>query len=108
MKVCINVIENLFQPNFPFSTIKVSIYGEPFKMRNKIVYKSIMFSDLPNFAFTMEYTNASWTLKSDIACGYFCKLLNYMKDNDYALICPRISLMGWQPKKTLPDYHQDI
>ena len=79
-----------FQPNFPFSTIKVSINGKPFKMKGKMVYKSIMLSDVPNFAFTMGYTNASWTLKSDIACSYFCKLLNHMKDNKFSVVCPRI------------------
>ena len=36
---------------------------------------------MPNFAFVMGYTNASWTLKADIASLFFAKLLNYMRDN---------------------------
>lgn len=79
-----------FQPNFPFSTMEVSIDGEPYKPKDKLMYKSVMLSDVPNFAFVMGYTNASWTLKADIACSYFCKLLNYMKDNNYSVACPRI------------------
>ena len=46
-------------------------------------------SDVPNFAFVVGYTNASWTLKADIASLYFAKLLNYMRDNKVAKVVPR-------------------
>ena len=79
-----------FQPNFPFSTMEVTIDGEPYVPASKMLYKSVMLSDVPNFAFIMGYTNASWTLKADIAAMYFVKLLNYMKDHKLAVACPRI------------------
>ena len=31
-----------------------------------MTYKGMMLSDVPNFAFTLGYTNASWTLKADL------------------------------------------
>ena len=34
-----------------------------------------MLSGVPNFAFAIGYTNASWTLKVDLVCEYFCRLL---------------------------------
>ena len=80
-----------FQPNFPFSTMEVSIDGKPYKPLEKMLYKSVMLSDVPNFAFIMGYTNASWTLKADIAASYFCKLLNYMRKNKLAVVCPRVA-----------------
>ena len=49
-----------------------------------------MLSGIPNFAFMMGYLTTSWTLKLDITCSYFCSLLNYMKDNNYGIVCPRI------------------
>ena len=38
----------------------------------------MMLSDVPNFAFTLGYTNASWTLKADLISEYVCRLLNHM------------------------------
>ena len=42
-------------------------------------YRGMMFSDIPNLALALGYTNASWTLKCDLTCDYVCRLLNYMK-----------------------------
>merc|ERR1712038_809490 len=69
------------QKNFPFSTMKVAIDGEEYRALEHLIYNSIMISDVPNFAFVVGYTNASWTLKADIASLYFAKLPNYMRDN---------------------------
>ena len=41
-----------------------------------IVYKGMMLKDVPNFVFTIGYTNASWTLKADLVATYFCRLIN--------------------------------
>jgi hypothetical protein len=38
----------------------------------------MMLSDIPNFAYTLGYTNASWTLKADLTSEYVCRLLNHM------------------------------
>jgi hypothetical protein len=48
-----------------------------------------MFSDVPNLAIAIGYTNASWTLKCDLTCDYVCRLLNYMDDKGYSRCCPR-------------------
>ena len=34
--------------------------------RDTMAYKAMMLSDVPNFAFAIGYTNASWTLKADL------------------------------------------
>ena len=34
------------------------------------------------------YTNASWTLKCDLTCGYLCRLLNFMDEHGYAQCTP--------------------
>ena len=35
---------------------------------------------VPNFAFVMGYTNASWTLKADLTCGFVTRLLRHMRN----------------------------
>ena len=42
-------------------------------------YKGMMFSDVPNLALAVGYTNASWTLKAELICRYVCRLLNHME-----------------------------
>ena len=36
-------------------------------------YKGMMLSGVPNMAFAVGYTNASWTLKADLTCEYVCR-----------------------------------
>ena len=48
-----------------------------------MTYKGALYSDLPNLASVFGYTNASWTLKADLLCGYVCRLLNYMEKHGY-------------------------
>jgi len=37
-----------------------------------------MIGGVPNFAFALGYTNASWTLKCDLVARYVCRLLGHM------------------------------
>ena len=56
-----------------------------------LVYKGMMFSDIPNLAFAVGYTNASWTLKCDLTAEYVCRLLNHMDQHGYNQCTPRLS-----------------
>jgi monooxygenase len=54
------------------------------------VYRGMMISDVPNFAFSIGYTNASWTLKTDLTCAYVCRLLNHMQKNGTKTCTPKV------------------
>jgi len=47
-----------------------------------------MLSGVPNMAFAVGYTNASWTLKCDLTCEYVCRLLNHMDEHGYTRCAP--------------------
>ncbi|MGH8446961.1 MAG: flavin-containing monooxygenase [Solimonas sp.] len=51
-------------------------------------YKGMMCSGVPNLAFAIGYTNASWTLKCDLSSEYVCRLLNYMDRHGYKQCTP--------------------
>ncbi|MHB1987396.1 MAG: flavin-containing monooxygenase [Acidimicrobiales bacterium] len=68
--------------------MKLSVDGREVDVSQTVGYKGIMFSGLPNLAATMGYTNASWTLKADLAAGYVCRLLNYMDDHGFEACTP--------------------
>ena len=43
-------------------------------------------SDVPNLAFAVGYTNASWTLKCELTSRYVCRLLNHMDEHGYTAV----------------------
>ena len=54
-----------------------------------VAYKGAMFSGVPNWMAMFGYTAASWTLKSDLAADYLCRLLAYMDREGYATVVPQ-------------------
>jgi short-subunit dehydrogenase len=67
-----------------------------------LTYKGMMLSDVPNFASTFGYTNASWTLKADLTAEYLCRILNKMDRGGYAYCTPRNNDPSLVPDATLP------
>jgi len=45
-----------------------------------MTYRTLMLSDVPNFAFTIGYTNNSWTLKADLVADYVCRVLAHLDE----------------------------
>ncbi|GAA4384426.1 flavin-containing monooxygenase [Tsukamurella soli] len=71
-----------------FGGIDLSIDGEPTAPHDHFAYRGHMLSDVPNFAFIIGYTNASWTLRADISARAIARLLAYMKEHGYTHAAP--------------------
>jgi monooxygenase len=71
--------------------MQLEIDGEPVDQGKLLTYKGMMLGDVPNLAFTIGYTNASWTLKADLVAEYFCRLLNFMDANGYDSCAPHLN-----------------
>ena len=54
----------------------------------KVAYKGMMLDGVPNFAFCVGYTNASWTLKADLVSEYVCRLLKTMEASGERICVP--------------------
>ena len=74
-----------------FSGMQLAVDGASVEMPKTFVYKGMMFSDIPNLAFAVGYTNASWTLKCDLTAEYVCRLLNHMDHHGYNVCTPRVN-----------------
>jgi len=74
-----------------FSGMQLVVDGAPVVMPKTLVYKGMMFSDVPNLAFAVGYTNASWTLKCDLIAEYVCRLINHMDHQGYDVCTPRVN-----------------
>lgn len=71
-----------------FGGAEMLVDGEPVRLSDRLAYRSMMLSDVPNVAFTVGYTNASWTLKVDLTCEYVTRLLNHMEAHGFDICCP--------------------
>jgi monooxygenase len=49
----------------------------------------MMFSGIPNMNVALGYTNASFTLKTDLVAAYICRLLKHMDANGYRIATPK-------------------
>ncbi|HEV2243454.1 MAG TPA: NAD(P)/FAD-dependent oxidoreductase, partial [Streptosporangiaceae bacterium] len=59
--------------------IELLVDGEVVDLASRLTYKGMMIEGVPNLAIAVGYTNASWTLKCDLTCGYVCRLVNHMR-----------------------------
>ena len=62
--------------------------GAEVDLHDTMAYKGMMLTWLPNMAFTVGYTNASWTLKADLVSEFVCRVLNYMDDHGFDTVVP--------------------
>jgi monooxygenase len=69
--------------------LQLTVDGVSVDLAKTLNYKGLMFSGVPNLAFSFGYTNASWTLRSDLTCEYVCRLLNHMKTHSLKQCTPR-------------------
>ena len=65
------------------------------------VYRGMMLSNIPNLVQVFGYTNASWTLKSDLTGQYVCRLLNYMRKTGTTMAVPKVASAGLEEEPML-------
>lgn len=80
--------------------------GEPVDFSATFTYKGIAYSGVPNLASSFGYINASWTLRSDLVCGWVCRVLNHLRDSGTDVVVPRLreSDRGMSPRPWIDDF----
>jgi len=58
--------------------IELEVDDEPVRAPDRLIYKGMMLSGVPNLFVAFGYANASWTLRSDLTARSVCRLLNRM------------------------------
>jgi cation diffusion facilitator CzcD-associated flavoprotein CzcO len=83
------------------SGLTLVVDGTPVDLARSIAYKGMMYSDVPNLASAVGYTNASWTLKCDLIAQHVCRLLNAMGARGYDVVIPRARDASMQTRPIL-------
>ena len=68
--------------------VQLTVDGRAVNPGDTFIYKGTMLSNVPNFAFCIGYTNASWTLRADLASTFVCRVLNHMHRRGYRTCMP--------------------
>ena len=71
-----------------FGGAVLDVDGKRIEPGAAMTYKGLMLAGVPNAAFVVGYTNASWTLKADLVSAYVCRLLNFMRRRGYRTVVP--------------------
>jgi monooxygenase len=71
-----------------FGGMSLAVDGRPVDLTETMAYKAMMLSGIPNFAYTIGYTNASWTLKADLVAEYVCRLLAHLDATGFRAAVP--------------------
>ena len=66
----------------------ISLDGQEIKPQDRFVYQAHLLEDVPNLAWCVGYTNASWTLRADITARRVAKLLSFMHAHGYTFAYP--------------------
>ncbi len=66
----------------------LTVDGATVDPASRLLYKGAMLEGVPNFAFAVGYTNASWTLKCDITARFVSRLLAHMKRRGQVSVRP--------------------
>ncbi len=69
---------------------KITIDKVPLNHSNRMTFRGMMLQDVPNLAFSIGYTNASWTLKAELICNYTVRILNKMNSSGSQVVYPTI------------------
>ncbi len=73
----------------PLGGIELTVDGETVNIPERLAFKGMMLDGVPNLAFALGYTNASWTLKVDLVSSYVARLLTLMKQRGKVIVTPR-------------------
>ncbi|TIC89040.1 NAD(P)/FAD-dependent oxidoreductase [Nocardioides sp. GY 10113] len=72
-----------------FGGASLAVDGRDVALPDTMAFKGAMLSDIPNFAFIVGYTNASWTLKADLVCQYVVRVMQHMASTGTSIVVPR-------------------
>ncbi|WP_244971027.1 flavin-containing monooxygenase [Gordonia jinghuaiqii] len=82
-----------------FGGTRLRVDGAEVKPHDRFVFKSHLLEDVPNLAWSVGYTNASWTLRADMTARAVADLVKYMRRNGYTHAYPHL---GSEPMTARP------
>jgi len=81
--------------------MSLAVDDVPVSIPDCFLYKGVMFSDVPNLGVCLGYSNASWTLKSELAAIFMCRVLRRMQKKGHRECRPKHPPSAGEPHMAL-------
>jgi monooxygenase len=73
-----------------FGDVAFTVDGEPVDFTERVTWRGIMISGVPNMAYVFGYFRHSWTLRVDLVSDLVCRLLEHMQDKGATMVVPTL------------------
>ncbi|MGZ4506232.1 MAG: flavin-containing monooxygenase [Blastococcus sp.] len=73
-----------------FGDVAFTVDDEPVDFTQRVTYRGIMISGVPNMAYVFGYFRHSWTLRADLVSDFVCRLLSRMAERGASVVVPTL------------------
>lgn len=73
-----------------FGDVAFAVDGEPVDFTQRVTWRGIMISGIPNMAYVFGYFRHSWTLRADLVTDVIARMLEHMKDKGASTVVPTL------------------
>ena len=73
-----------------FGGIAFTVDGDPVDFADTVTYRGIMFTGVPNMAWSFGALRLSWTMRVELVSRYLCRLLAHMEATGATSVVPRL------------------
>ena len=73
-----------------FGGVAFSVDGEPVDFIERVTWRGVMISGVPNMAYVFGYFRNSWTLRADLVSEFVCRLLAHMQEQGDTVVVPTL------------------
>jgi monooxygenase len=70
--------------------VAFTVDSEPVDFSERVTWRGIMISGVPNMAYVFGYFRHSWTLRADLVSDLVTRLLAHMQDKDATMVVPTL------------------
>ena len=73
-----------------FGGVAFAVDGEPVDFPERVTWRGVMISGVPNMAYVFGYFRNSWTLRADLVSEFVCRLLAHMQEQGATVVVPTL------------------
>ncbi|SET95143.1 flavin-containing monooxygenase [Geodermatophilus poikilotrophus] len=73
-----------------FGDVDFTVDGEPVEFPERVTWRGIMISGIPNMAYVFGYFRHSWTLRADLVSDLVCRLFETMEAKGATMVVPTL------------------
>ncbi len=73
-----------------FGGVAFTVDGDPVDFAERVTWRGIMISGVPNMAYVFGYFRNSWTLRADLVSEFVCRLLAHMQGQGATVVVPTL------------------